>query len=182
MFQPVDAEEQQRLGNHQRQLPDAHVDGDVGHSRERADPQSAIGRRLDQIQSWQMIDVHQVGWFDDMILHQAHEIGAAGDEHDASIARVSGSRGIEIFGGREGEWMHGSAFARRGRDSVSDVGITGAAAKIATQPFTDLGRVELVVREWRGHILGRGTRPSGAGLIQQRDSGHDLPRVPEIRT
>src|SRR5215510_3337933 len=83
---------------------DLRVIGEIAVGNQRADPQAAIGRRLDLAQR-QMRDVDQPRWPRDVLLHQIDQIGAARDEFRGRVCRdpaygvgdVAGARIFEII-------------------------------------------------------------------------------------
>ncbi len=69
--------------------PDARVRGEVGVAHHRADPQSAVVRRLDPVEA-EAAHVDQMRRRLDLELHQVEQVGAAGDEARARGAREGG--------------------------------------------------------------------------------------------
>ena len=53
--------------------------GDVAHARHRPEPQAVVSVNLNTRQA-DVFEVHELGRCLDVVLHQLHQVGAAGDE------------------------------------------------------------------------------------------------------
>ena len=75
---------QRRLGN-ERESGEARVAGEVRIADQRADPQGAVGQRLDAVEPGETADMDELGGTADAHFHEIDEIGAAGEKGRARL-------------------------------------------------------------------------------------------------
>ena len=90
----------QRAGQHAVVAPHARVGRKIGVAHQRADPQPAVGSRLDLVQR-EVVDVDQVRRRLDLQLHQIEQVGAASDE----LGTLGADRRGGGFGRRAGPFV-----------------------------------------------------------------------------
>ena len=150
--------------------PHARIGGEIGVAHQRADAQPALRRRLDLVER-EAVHVDQVRRRLDLQLHQVEQVGAAGDELGAWVARGS-RRGL----GRRvralvGEGLHALPPGDLG-DRLDDVGVGAAAADVAAHALADLGGGHLRLRGQVGADMARDAR---LDLVEHRHGRADLP-------
>lgn len=81
--------QKQALGDDGKAPAHLQIRCDVAHAGQRADAQAPVRQRFDPPHVGQPVDVQQALGMRRSVLHQAEKIGAAGNESQLSVHRVS---------------------------------------------------------------------------------------------
>jgi hypothetical protein len=98
--------EQQGLSEDGKAPAHLFVSRHVAHPRKSADPEAAIGQRLDFCHPREAVDIEEALRKRSAILHQSDQVGAARDEGDLGVARVRRDRFGGVDDSVESERVH----------------------------------------------------------------------------
>ena len=111
----------------------------------------------DDLGEWEATDIDKVSGREDIELHEVNESGTAGEEGSLGVGGDCLGGGFGGAGLCEGKRVHLKALLSV-LDGFDDVGISTAAADVATHAFANFG--------WRELLAG--------GFSEQGDGGHNL--------